>query len=206
MSQDEITFKIITIGSSGVGKTSILKRYVYNTFDQNSSATLGMNFAFKDIFLKNNKKVKLKLIDTAGQEKYRSLSKSYFKNTDGVLFVFALNSLETFNDIKESIQLFIDNNNNDKIPKFLIGNKCDLKSEVDKEKIDAFLKEYENYAYKAVSAAIDDGIDDLFAELAERIFKNYKTGKQKALLLEKEKPEDKKAKCNMCTFEKYDQE
>ena len=95
---EELIFRIITLGNSGVGKTSILKRYVFNKFEESAISSIGVIFSFKDVAIKNdeNKKVKLKLIDTAGEEKYRSLSKSYYKTAEAVIFVFALNSKESF--------------------------------------------------------------------------------------------------------------
>ena len=201
MSKDEILLKVITLGNSGVGKTSIINRYAYNIYDENNSATIGMNFAHKDVVLKNNKKAKLKLIDTAGEEKYRSLSKSYLKNADGVLFVFALNNLDSFNDITSWIQFFNENRSNEISTIYLIGNKCELECEVDEDKINDFLEKNEDYTYRAVSAAKNKEIDKLFEELAEKMFKNYKEGKQNSLLIEKEKEDNNKnRKCNMCTF------
>ena len=109
--EEKLTFKIITLGESGVGKTSILRRYVYNLYDDNSISTIGLSFVFKEITLKNNEKVQLKLIDTGGQEKYRALAKSYFKNADGVFFVYAIDNEDSFNNIKDWIELFNENRN-----------------------------------------------------------------------------------------------
>ncbi len=69
-------FRIITLGDSGVGKTSIIKRYCENKFEDNISSTLGINFSIKEIIIDKKDKIHLKLIDTCGQEKYRSLAKS----------------------------------------------------------------------------------------------------------------------------------
>ncbi len=100
------TFSIITLGESGVVKTSILKRFSYNTFEEDKISNIGLNFAFKEIILKNNKKVKIKIIDTAGQEKYRSLAKSYFKNAQAVLYVFSLDKEGSLEKIKDWINIF----------------------------------------------------------------------------------------------------
>ena len=91
----EDSMKVITLGESEVGKTSIIRRYIHNIFDENNLSTIGLNFSFKYIKLKDGNTINLKLIDTAGQEKYKALAKSYFKNVDAVLFVFALNSEES---------------------------------------------------------------------------------------------------------------
>ena len=100
---NEIVFNVITLGDSGVGKTSLLRRYLYGLYDDNSMSTIGLNFSFKEIVLDNKKKVKLKLIDTGGQEKYRAIAKTYFKNADGVLFVYSIDNVDSFNNIKKWI-------------------------------------------------------------------------------------------------------
>ena len=203
----DLSFKIITIGDPGVGKTSIIRRYVFNTFEHNNLSTIGVNFSFKDVHLKNGKVAKIKLIDTAGQEKYKSLSKSYFKNAEGVLFVFAMNDDETFKNISEWIKLFDENNSGKEgIPKYLIGNKDDLDGEinVDQNEIDSFLKQNNNeYEFRTVSALKEDSrIDELFQDMAEKLYKNYKEGKQSSVQLEKNRDGErqKKEKCQMCTF------
>ena len=179
---------------------------VYSDFELNNLSSIGVNFSFKDTTLKNGKVVQIKLIDTAGQEKYKSLSKSYFKNADGVLFVFAINNLTSFENIREWINLFNENNSGKEgIQKYLIGNKDDLDydSKVDKSLIDSFLKEtnYE-YEYRSVSALKNDKrIDELFQEIGEKLFDNYKERKQSLIQLEKNKDKDrKKANCQICDF------
>ena len=113
MSKNELEFRIITVGDSGVGKTSIIRRYVHSIYDDDSLSTIGVSFSYKEV-VRGKDKIKLKLVDTAGQEKFKSLTKSYFKNTDVVLFVFALDDKISFNNIKEWIELFIQNNSRDK--------------------------------------------------------------------------------------------
>ena len=166
----DLNYSLITLGNSGVGKTSIFRRFTYNLFDESNLSTVGLSFLFKDLTLNNKKKVKLRLVDTAGQEKYRSLAKSYFKNADGVLFVFDLNNLESFNNIRDWIKLYEENNKeNKKIVKYLIGNKDDLESEVPKESIDELIAET-NFKYISTSAKTGNNIEDLFQEMSEQIY------------------------------------
>ena len=73
---DGLVFRIITVGEHTVGKTSIIRRLVYNSFNENTLSTIGMNTAHYIITLKNNKKIRLIIVDTAGQEKYKSLGKN----------------------------------------------------------------------------------------------------------------------------------
>ena len=123
----KIDYKIITLGESGVGKSSIIKRFIENKFEDNLFSTIGMDFTFKEIILENNVTIKLKIMDTSGQEKFRSLSKSYYKNADGVFFVFALNNMDSFKKVEEWIKTFNENYiSNQDIPKFLVGNKNDI--------------------------------------------------------------------------------
>ena len=95
-------FKIITLGNSGTGKTSIIKSFVDGVFDEYQLVTLGNSFSFKILKI-NGINIKLNFIDTSGQEKFRSLSLSYFRHVDVVLFVFDLNEPNSF----ESVQYWI---------------------------------------------------------------------------------------------------
>ena len=150
---DVLEYKIILIGDSCVGKTAILRRYIYNIYEETTISTLGISFAFKEVTLKNKIKIKLKLVDTAGQERFTSLASSYFKNANGVLFVFDFSNLKTFQDIEHWINIFEESNNRkDKVIKYLIGNKYDLEDKkIDQEMIDDFLKT-NNYNFKKTSA------------------------------------------------------
>ena len=169
--ENEDVMKVITLGESEVGKTSIIRRYIHNIFDESILSTIGLNFSYKEVKLKNGKNLKIKLIDTAGQEKYKALAKSYFKNVDGVLFVFALNKKDSFDNIINWINLFKDNHNGKEgIPMYLIGNKSDQEREVQKDVIDDFISK-NNYKYFETSAKENIGIDELFQELSEDLYK-----------------------------------
>ena len=162
--------KVITLGESSVGKTSIIRRFIHNIFDEENLSTIGVNFSFKQVKLKNGKSINIKLIDTAGQEKYKALAKSYFKNVDAVLFVFDLNDQNSFDYIKNWIDLFNDNHNGKEgIPKYLIGNKADQKREVQKDVINEFLCK-NKYKYFETSAKENNGINELFQELSEDLY------------------------------------
>ena len=200
-------FKIITLGNSGVGKTSIIKRYVYNVFISDTMTTIGMNISFKDIILKNNKKVRLKIVDTAGEEKYKSIAKSYYKNADGVFFVFALDNIDSL----QNLQIWINNFNENHIksidklivPKYLIGNKSDInlgKKEDNKQLIEEVLKKYNIEHYETTSAKENKNIDKIFQEIGEMIYKNYeKQGKQEQKNIKVDKYKEKKGKtCGRC--------
>ena len=211
---------IITLGESGVGKTSIIKRYVYGTFEEETISTIGLNFGYKIITLSDNNKIKLKLVDTAGQERYRALNKNYFKNGEAVLYVFSFDKIGSFDKIKEWKQMFSENQTGEGIPSFLIRNKCDLDENdgldsdkiherdleiIDDDTINKFVEE-NNFSKYVISSAKDDkNIKNIFQEISEIWYKNNKGLKKKQTTKvlqntdEKEKKEKKKRrKCFLC--------
>ena len=166
--KNNLEYKIITLGDSSVGKTSIINRFINDTFDEELTPTLGIKHTFKTLEI-NNTKVKLSVIDTNGQEKYRSLSVSYFRHADVVLFIFNLNEPLSFNNIQEWINVFNDNNNKKKvILKYLIGSKSDLEQRVEQNLIDEFANN-NNMLYMATSAKMNNQINELFQKIGEDI-------------------------------------
>ena len=166
-------YNVITVGDSGVGKTSIICRYTQNKFYENVLSTMGVAKTARALTLKNGQQITLFLNDTAGQEKYNSLNKQYFNNADGALFVFDLNNKKTFRNIKTWITFANENKNigND-FPKYLVGNKKDLERNVDKDEIEIFLEENKDYKYYEISAKDDNDnqINELFQEMGEELF------------------------------------
>ena len=202
--KEEIVFKIITIGDSNVSKTSIVRRYLYNVFDPQNLATIGVAFSFKEVTLECGQIIKLRLVDTAGQEKFRSVTKSYYKNTDGVLFVFDYHNKETFENISEWIQNFEENHNGkENIPRFLLGNKSDLEHKVSEEEINKFLEQHKNkYRFEPTSALDNINIEKVFQELAEEVYKTYLSSvknEQKKITINKYKNK-KKSNC-ICSMD-----
>jgi len=193
-----LTFKIITLGDSGVGKTSIINRYVNNTFNDNTASTIGMNNQKKDVFFNKKEKVSLHLIDTCGQEKYRALTRSYLQNTDAVLFVFAFNDKESFDNIKEWMNLFYENNKIKEKPQILLGNKSDLKSEIDENLIDEFVKN-NNIKYIKTSAKDKININESIEEMGKILYQKYDPSKsQLNKIIISYKDQKKKPKCFLC--------
>jgi len=171
--ENEEVYKIITIGDSSVGKSSIIKRFIYNTFTEDTFTTIGMNMAIHKVTLKNGKIVNLKLVDTAGQERYKSLAKNYFTNSDGLLLVFDLNNSESFDNISGWVKQFEESKIKDvNIPKYLIGNKNDLVCNVEENLIKNFLSNNKDFKYMSTSAKENKNIRELFQDIAEIIYEN----------------------------------
>ena len=139
-------------------------------------STIGFGIASRNIILKNGKKIKLKLIDTAGQENYQALASTYIKNADGVLFVFALNNQDSFHNIKKWLDNFKENNKaidfNKTILAYLVGTKSNLEHKISKEEIEEVRKENNFYGYFEISDD-DSCIIKLFEEVGEMLFKIY---------------------------------
>ena len=93
--------KVVLIGESGVGKTSIINRYISNVFSTNLTATPGASFTTKTVFLKEyEQSIKFEIWDTAGQEKYRSLAKVFYKNAAICILVYDITRKESFDELK----------------------------------------------------------------------------------------------------------
>ncbi len=97
---DELThlFKIIIIGDAGVGKSNLLIRYTKNEFDSSMKPTVGVEFSSKKIKV-DNMSVKLQIWDTAGQEKFKAVSKQYYKGAKGVMLVYDITKRKTFENV-----------------------------------------------------------------------------------------------------------
>ena len=167
-SKVNLNFKFLILGDSQIGKTSILERYVNDTFKENYLVTVGVDKRFK--YLKvNGFDLDITLTDTAGQERFRSLSKMSYKNADGILVGFALNAPETL----ESVNYWIEqiNNNTNKggsVSLVLFGNKCDDEKNISvkKEKIDEISSKY-GLKYFKTSAKLNINIKNIFEYLVK---------------------------------------
>ena len=160
---------IITLGESSVGKSSIINRYVENNFDYNFVSTLGVDFRKKIINI-NGENIRLKIWDTAGQEKFRSIQKQYYRNSDGILLVFDVTKFETFNVLEEWINSIKNQTSNDIIV-VLVGNKIDLNNKVIS---DDEIKNFANdnkFKYFLTSAATGKNINEVFDYIVKEIYK-----------------------------------
>ena len=190
--EEIVIFKIITLGESGVGKTSIIKRYVHNIFDSDCLSTIGLNFSFKEVE-KNGKKYQIKFLDTAGQEKYRALTKSYYKNAEGVLFIFSLDDQESFIKINDWVNSFKENQSGkDNIPKYLVGNKCDLERKIDEESIEDLKKKLNIKKYFETSAKESIKINETIEELIDDLCKKYEIDNERKRSQSRKKLSEKK--------------
>lgn len=166
----EIKLKLLIIGDTSVGKSSILLTYTDNYFPEAHLATIGVEYKVKEL-LTDKYKVVLQIWDTAGQERFRSITKSFFRNTNGILFVYDVTDRKTFQNVKDWIK---DSEMHDSgFEKLLCGNKIDLK-----EERQVSFEELVEYGIKKkidvieTSAKSKINIDESFKKLVDLILSN----------------------------------
>ena len=136
MDDKKIEYKVILIGNTAVGKTSLFKKLTSGQFSEKNISTIGMDKKSLQVEIevfenntKVNKNVEISLVDTAGQERFRAITKSYFKESDGILLLYDITNKDSFKNVEtwiNSINESLGNHQNYKYIIILIGNKIDL--------------------------------------------------------------------------------
>ena len=141
----DLLFKVIMIGDAGVGKTQLINKYANDKFDLNYSTTIGVEF-FNHNLIIDGKSVAIQIWDSAGEEKYKSLTRFYYQGAAGVFLVYDITKIKTFERIQTQWLAELSNNSMANIVAILIGNKCDLndKREVTIEQATSFAEENSN--------------------------------------------------------------
>ena len=168
--------KIIIVGNSNVGKTNIVTRYVKGEFSNEYMITIGMDFLTCNLEL-DNKIFKLRLWDTAGSEKFRSVTRGYYSNTCYALIVYDITDDSSFNSVKqwiEDVQSFANKGTN----LVLVGNKVDLnnKRKISKEEGQNLATEYGMDFYES-SALTGENINDIFEGICQKVNQQIDEGK-----------------------------
>ena len=192
-----INFKIVIIGDSGVGKSSILKRAVNNKFDANYQATIGFEFLLMH-FKINDLKIKLQIWDTCGQEMYRSLVQGFYRNTSLAVIVYDISNIQSFKGLDIWIKE-LKEHNNEEIPFFIAGNKNDLENErqVPNNEAKEFSVSRRAEYFTECSAKTGYKVGDIFEEVAKYLYNACKkSGKDKIPKTNKLKINNEDAKNN----------
>ena len=189
----ESLFKILIVGDINTGKTAILDQFTNGHFDHSYISTIGIDFNVKIIPLDKDTKVKLQVWDTCGQERFRALTRSYYRNAQAIIIVYDITSRESFEKSKvwiKEMENYVDKS----VLIVLVGNKTDL---YPKRKIEYFeghkLAEENFMDFFEVSAKYDNNIETLFKFIADKLYTKLKIQKnQDKLLLGKK---NKRSKC-----------
>lgn len=178
MTQDAYShlFKVLIVGSSGVGKTSLLVQYTEGVYNQAYRSTIGVDFKMKTIVMENET-IKLQLWDTAGQERFRAITSSYYRNAHGIILVFDVTDKDTFKDLRIWINE-ISNNIKSPVVILILGNKIDEQTAptdlVSDEEISRLIASCTNAnllikGYRKVSAKTSAGVNAAFEEIAQEM-------------------------------------
>merc|ERR1719197_1867148 len=158
-------YKLVFLGEQAVGKTSLITRFMYDTFDNNYQATIGIDFLSKTLYLEDTT-VRLQLWDTAGQERFRSLIPSYIRDSSGAIVVYDITNRASFNNTAKWIEDVRTERGSDVVI-VLVGNKTDLadRRQVSSEEGEEKAKEH-GVMFLETSAKMGHNIKQLFRQLA----------------------------------------
>ena len=187
--------KVILLGNTTVGKTSLIIKYIKNEFSFNYLQTLGLDFKQKIFKMKNGKDIRLRIFDTAGQERFKSVSFSFIKKANGIILLYDIgnkNSFEALDSWMESIK----DNADKKIPIILVGNKCDINDEKRKVTFEEGEKKGKEFQIPFFETSCKDGIN--VKEVFERIVNDIIFKKNQTLRGELKLFEDSIKKKNCC--------
>ena len=171
----DFQYKLLFLGDTSVGKTSLLIRYTDNKFEDGSVPTLGVDVRYKYVSLEN-KKIRLDIWDTAGQERFKNITKNYFRGANGIIFVCDVTNKETFDKLKSWLN-DAQGNVSPETEMIVVGNKIDLKEkrQVKLELLKEFGEKH-NIDVFETSAKTGEGVEEIFIELTKKLFKNKNIG------------------------------
>ena len=191
----DIKLKFVILGETMVGKTCFINRYISDKFGERYLCTVGIDFQEKTI-IKNNKKIKLQVWDTAGEERYRNLTKNYFQACDGFIIAYDINNLESFDQVRywiKQIAAF----SGEKSKCILIGTKCDLNErEIDEKKGKELAKKI-GCKFFETSSKLNMNVEETFDALVDDVLLNYKENEslRGSMKLSSKNTKEEKKKC-----------
>ncbi len=204
----DLQYKLLFLGDTSVGKTSLLIRYIDKKYDEDSLPTLGVDLRYKYVTLEN-KKIRVDIWDTAGQERFKNITKNYFRGAHGIILVFDITNKVTF-DVLKTWFITAQNIVPPETEMIVVGNKIDLedKREINFESLKEFGLKHKIDVFET-SAKTGEGVEEIFTYLINKLFKNKNIGKilpnddeiskrndSHVLDKESQRPREKKKDCN----------
>ncbi|CAO1391236.1 unnamed protein product [Diamesa serratosioi] len=165
-------FKLLIIGDSGVGKSSLLIRFSDNVFSGSYITTIGVDFKIRTVVI-NGERVKLQIWDTAGQERFRTITNTYYRGTHGVIVVYDVSNGESFANVKRWLQEI--DTNCEIVNKVLVGNKNDdpQSKVVVTEDAQRFAQQMDIPLFET-SAKENINVEDMFLAITEKVLRHKK--------------------------------
>ncbi|VDK84672.1 unnamed protein product, partial [Litomosoides sigmodontis] len=177
--KEQILFKILIIGDVGTGKSSIVQRYAHNLFTQHYKATVGVDFATRNLLWDDETIVRLQLWDISGQDRFSNMTRVYYKDAHGAIIVFDCTRQNTYDGAlrwKSDLDNKITLANEKPLPSILVANKADLDNKITDEKLEEYREKGAFLNALKTSAKANYGIENAFGLLAEQIIQIRKNG------------------------------
>ena len=210
----EILVKLLLIGESSVGKSCLLLRFSEDKFTDDFLPTIGIDFKVRHTVI-NDRKVKLQVWDTAGQEKFRTITKAYYRGAQGMLLVFDVTNWDSFDKVRNWMTS-IQENTTDPVTIYLVGNKCDvpfpkgeeeeeegkqerLVRRITQEKAQELAREF-NVEYFETSARDGTNVESTFLRLAGAVLEKMpaQERKEQGVTLAKTRKDPKDGRRSCC--------
>lgn len=169
--ESNYVFKVLLLGDSTVGKTCFLMRFTENTFQEIHMSTIGLDYRFKKMPVDDNKEATVQIWDTAGQDRFRAITKNYYKGAHGIILIYDVTNQKSFENVRNWVTQ-IRENASEKAIIYIVGNKIDDKQNkvVTKEEGEKMAKEFDLKFFEA-SAKEDINIAPTFEALVKDIYK-----------------------------------
>eukprot|EP00457_Paulinella_chromatophora_P011979 gb/GEZN01012149.1/.p1 GENE.gb/GEZN01012149.1/~~gb/GEZN01012149.1/.p1 ORF type:complete len:205 (-),score=39.94 gb/GEZN01012149.1/:468-1082(-) len=171
MSRRKVLLKVIILGDSGVGKTSLMNQYVHKRFSNQYKATIGADFLTKEVTI-DDKLVTLQIWDTAGQERFQSLGVAFYRGADSCVLVYDITDCKSFEALESWMDEFLVHaapRNAESFPFVVLGNKCDLEDrrQVQKSKAEQWAQGKSNIPVYETSAKDASNVEQAFNTIAK---------------------------------------
>lgn len=195
--------KAIIIGNSEVGKTAFLNRFFNNKFTYDHLTTLGFNYISKTFELSNGEKIKISFTDTAGQERFRSLTPLSLRKVQGIILLYDITNKNSFESVNYWLKMIKDQLGEKLVPIILIGNKIDLQNErkISNEKGEEKAKELNLHFYESSvkdNINVKESVNDLINQIIPIIKNNQNDDNNKGFKIVFDKKKGKKKKKCKC--------
>tara|TARA_Y100000780_G_scaffold59932_1_gene52243 strand:+ start:138 stop:764 length:627 start_codon:yes stop_codon:yes gene_type:complete len=176
MNDYDYSLKFIMVGNPGVGKSTLIEKYINNRFVSPNDITIGVEYNYKIVNI-DDKKIKIELWDTAGQERFNSIVRSYYRNAIAVFVVYDISNRLSYNALPRWIRILDEVDSNIKF-KVLIGNKTDINTFVHVNKLEGeqVAKKFNFCAFYETSAKNGQNIEDIFENLTKIIKEKIDNG------------------------------
>ena len=195
MEKKEPHFKILVLGDPSVGKSCFLIRYTEDTFQDVYLSTIGMDCKYKDVILEEDKSIRLQIWDTAGQDRFRSITKNLYKGAAGIMLIYDITNRNTFDNVKKWVNS-IKEEVTSKVVIILVGNKIDLekKRQVQTDEGEQIAEEFDMPFFEC-SALTGENINSAFETLAKKLVEVKAKAKQHGEQLKQNKVGGEKKSC-----------